>query len=131
MSDLNKEIKVKVVDAKELIEFTNPHLEIGSGVYKHLIECYSNISHMMIDNETSSRICYDFYLPNGLIVYATHNKEEVDNYFEILENQVEQLEWNDVEGMKAYAAEFREEELTLANAGMKDYALKLEELEVQ
>ena len=43
------------------------------------------------------------------------------------EKLIEQLAWDDVEGMKAYAAEFREEELGLANAGLRAYAQKLEE----
>lgn len=45
------------------------------------------------------------------------------------EQPIEQLDWDDVEGMKAYAAEFREEELGLANAGLNSYTQKLAELD--
>lgn len=45
------------------------------------------------------------------------------------DESIEQLAWNDVEGIKALALKLRDEELELANAGMNDYARKLEELD--
>jgi hypothetical protein len=42
---------------------------------------------------------------------------------------IEQIDWNDVEALKALALEFEAEELGLANAGMDDYAKMLDEID--